>query len=229
MNRRYAVVAAVTAVSAWGLGSCAAGPSGQTVQQSSMWIHFDDASLVESAMVRGDLQRARRAAANLAEMEAVPGLPDSSDELLQRLRSQARAIASANRFQTAAEATGAMAATCGECHARYDGGPRLSRVPEPPDPAEVGHMVLHVWAADRMWEGLMIPSEGTWLVGARLLADHAVRVDGPYASPRANQLALEMKELGGEAVAATGSDARGRVLGAVLNSCATCHAELDIR
>lgn len=194
-----------------------------------MWIHFDDATIVESAMVRGDLQRARRAAANLSEMEAVPGIPDSSEELLERLRSQARAIALASGFRTAAEAAGAMAATCGECHARYDGGPRLSRVPEPPDADEVGHMVIHVWAADRMWEGLMIPSEGTWLVGARLLADHAVRVEGPYASPQANRLAREMEDLGAEAVAATGSEARGRVLGAVLNSCATCHAELDIR
>lgn len=186
-----------------------------------MWVHFGDVATIQLAMARGELDRARRAAERVEESRDIPGVPEGWDEDVEQLRRYAEAIRSARSFSVAAEAAAYMVASCGDCHVSHDVGPIFGDVPAPPEVGEVDHMVEHVWAADRLWEGLMIPSDQRWMAGARVLADHAVPMD--LLIQGTSPLGVQLKALGLEALGDGTLDQRAGRYARILNTCADCH------
>lgn len=190
--------------------------------EDRMWIHFRDAADVQMALVRGDLEETHRAARRMAATGDVSGVPADAQAELEAFRQRAREVAYASTLEEAAMAGARMAAACGSCHLSADAGPVFSGEGPPPPDDDVGHMVEHLWGADRMWEGLVTPSDELWRQGARMLAQHAVPMD--ILAPGTSGLGVEMKALGLEALNEATPQARATRYGEILGTCAGCHA-----
>lgn len=191
--------------------------------EDRMWIHFQDAARVQMALVRGDLDEARRAARRMAAPGGVTGVPVSAEVQLEQFRQRAREVAQASTLSDGTSAGAEMAAACGNCHIATDAGPVFSGEGPPPPDDDVGHMVEHLWGADRMWEGLVTPSDELWEQGAEMLARHAVPMD-ILMEPGTSALGVQMKTLGLEALNETTPRARASHYAEILNTCASCHA-----
>lgn len=219
---------AASAVVGSALTACAGSPPRASSTVQGMWLHFDAANRVQMAMVRGDLTSAREAARRVEATRTLSGIPEGSEARLEELRSYAHAIRTAPSYAMATEATARMAAGCGTCHAETMAGPSFTGRLDPPGEVagEVGHMVEHVWAADRMWEGLMLPSDERWEAGAVLLGDHPVPAES--FTPEMARIGERLVALSREAASTEGAVARARVYGRILEACGTCHAEAGI-
>jgi len=195
-----------------------------------MYGHFGHASEVQDAVIHGDLAAVRAPAQWLASHEAMEGLPKGSDAYLARLRQAAALAVEAPDVPAAARATAAIASACGACHGHYKVGPRFTPG-APPEQGEgtVGaHMIRHVWAADRMWEGLIGPSDASWNAGARGLSEAPLDpekvTDDQSRAPAAAELARRVHDLGARAERTTSREERAEVYGELLTSCSNCHS-----
>lgn len=209
--------------------SCVSGGRSQSPAALPMQQHWLAGKALHEAMADGDLTAARRAAAAIAEVDEIPGLLLEHGPYLQRMRDEAGAVAEAEKFDEAALATGRMAARCGDCHIRGGYGPTFEGSSVAPSGANgnVRHMTGHVWAMDRMWEGMIGPSIDRWKAGARVLADQPISAMG--MSPDVGLMAARVHELGSLALADENSQVRGERFGEILINCAGCHAELGIQ
>lgn len=136
-----------------------------------MQDHFTQATTMRDAVIRGDLQAARAAAKVLATREIAKDLPDDWRSHVAALRSAASAGVDAPSLDAIALVVGDVANACGGCHGAL-GGPKFAPG-EPPGPASgaAAHMARHVWAESRMWEGLVGPSEASWVKGTEAFSD----------------------------------------------------------
>jgi cytochrome c2 len=184
-----------------------------------MQAHYGRAIDVQRAVIAGDVHRAREAARALVTREpstwAAPLAPYA-----ERLREQAERIA-------AAGAAG-IAEACGSCHAAARSGPRLSVIttPEAGTGEVTSAMRRHAWAVERMWEGLIGPSEATWSAGAAALSQapmYVARIGQEALNEETQRLANEVRNTAISGQGATGQAERAGILGAVLGRCAACH------
>jgi len=207
-------------------------------EQSAAAEHMQDyltyMAIIRSSITMGLLDSARQPANWLATHEIHPDSPDSSEPYVEFMRSSARQIESAEDLETAASAVSMMAQNCGNCHSAsyvtvefgYD------QLPSAWSDSET-HMQRHQWAIDRLWEGLIGPSDAAWERGTAMLAEDALHVDElsiqvPAAEAEDLQkMAQEVHELGRAAVGLTSPTDRGRVSGRILSLCADCHTRLD--
>ncbi len=208
------------------LQACASGPGVGSPTDYQMWIHFEDARRIQSAIVAGDLGSARRAARSLAAVQGVAGIGPEGEPYVRRIVDLAGTIRDTPTFGEAAAATAELAAACGDCHSAFDGGPVFVHGPPPEDRGFTGHMILHSWAADRMWEGLLAPSLVMWRRGAEVFRDQPL--DAAVLTPAAMVYARRLHELGREAEGLADLERRAVQYGRILEQCAGCHAELGI-
>ena len=212
------------------LAACAT----NTPQQRHMQLHYQRVGEIESALIGGDLATARAAATWLAEHDEVSGLPESGTPWLATMRSTARTLASATDEVGAANAAALMIKTCGDCHHATGKGPRMVVAPEPVEASTAmnTHVTRHRWAADRMRDGLIGPSDSAWNAGATVLAEQPIyQADvgmrtGNFAA--AEQLADRVMELGRRARATSDGYERASVYGEFLSTCAACHTAVGV-
>jgi mono/diheme cytochrome c family protein len=186
-----------------------------------MWLHFQDAGAVQTSVIVGDLDRARQAARRLAAEGEVSGVPAGAEIALAEFRDAARAVAAAESLEEAIGATSRMAQSCGDCHTAQRTGPVFQDVSEEPDFGDVGHMVEHIWAADRLWEGLVQPTSNGWEAGARVLAEHEIPMMELPAGT--SSLAVDLKSLGLDAMSDRTPEARSARYEQIVATCAACH------
>lgn len=219
----------IIAVLAAGLTGCF-----QPAGQSAMWQHFDAAGDAHQAVIRGDLGRAQAAGIFLSQNE-VPDLPPRSERLYEQLRTYAEQLSVASDVVAAANAAADMAGTCGECHREYGPGPSFSGRGVPPEGGlDVSHeMRRHAWAAGRLWEGLIGPSDPAWRSGAAVLRDAWMMPEwlGEETDAALVVRAMEttVRDLGSAALGAHGTDDRKAVYAQLITTCARCHAIVQRR
>jgi cytochrome c553 len=86
-------------------------------------------------------------------------------------------------------------------------------------------MDRHAWAADRMWEGLIAPSDAAWHEGVSELATVPSKApkEQPALAPEFVRELREVRALGAEARRAHDASGRAALYARVLTTCAGCH------
>jgi len=198
-----------------------AGCAGNATIGERVFDHFSRAGQIPTALISGDLEAARRPASWLADHEGFEDLGPDAEPWVARIRTEARAVADAPSLDAAADATGRLAAACADCHAAPDGAPRFrSAAAAPPVLTRGAHMMGHLWAMDRMWEGLVGGSDETWRAGARAISD--VEPEGFPGGGPAILLARSVHEQASDA-AGLEPAARPAAYAELVKTCASCH------
>jgi mono/diheme cytochrome c family protein len=193
--------------------------------------HFGMASQVRDAVVRGQLEQAEAPLVWLGQHGLASSMPATWRIHVERMQLTARRASSASTLAAAGQAVGQLAAECGACHATLRQGPEF----EPSDVNDLGptgaspalreRMHRQLWAIERLWEGLVGPSNAAWQAGA----DNLRQGHGHSRVPAPQQARLErVRGLGVEAGDAASRADRGQIYGRILAECGNCHASAGI-
>lgn len=200
--------------------------------QAKMAEHFGSSATMRRALVSGDLRAFRAAAATLSDKELSANLSDTWKPHLEDMRAAARRARDAKTMGTATRALADVGRACGGCHEKL-GGPKLT-VGAPPAGGSGAkpHMARHAWAAARLWEGLMAPSNESWTKGAEVFTDAPLApeaVAGPQSvPPEVNELAKRAHQSGTRAHTAKDATARTKAVADVYGTCVGCHTKLSV-
>jgi cytochrome c553 len=210
-----------------------AGPQTGAVSQefidAHMSAHYSLATAARDALFRGNLEGAREPLKWLAEHDSHPGMPPEAMPFVGEMKGAARVALNAKDLRGATNALATVATICGDCHVAMGKGPSFDTPLPPEDRTGVGwHMARHRWAADRMWEGMLQPSEVAWNLGVSAL-DETPLQEGempPHQDLSDDERAVadwlhEMGEFGRHMK----TDAsKAQYYGELLGNCASCHA-----
>ena len=198
--------------------------------QLHMADHYADLRLMERAMVKGDLAEVRDYATALVFDRADPQLAPWTANL-ERMRSAAEALSLAADVPEACRRAPVLAAVCGDCH--QETGAQLAFADDGP-PVDDGttpvRMARHQWAADRLWQALVAPSDAAWRDALAVLAATPLPADelGVDATAEVrDRLVARARLLQSTAKAVRpidGSRRRAEAYGELLRLCASCHA-----
>jgi hypothetical protein len=183
--------------------------------------HFAEVRHMERALLFGRLGGAKIFARSLARTDPRRDLDD-------RVRGIAVRIIDAPTADVALPLVAQLAAECAGCHVVSNATIEVASTAEPTDDGSVfARMERHQWAADRLWEGLVAPSEVRWREGLTILAQPPLPAEA-MTDDRSRYALVE--RLGGEltrratAAASAVGTTRGPAFAALLEVCAACHA-----
>jgi cytochrome c553 len=210
------------------VSGCSWGFGHGEVEPPEMHRQFSRTVELQTAVIQGDLGRAREAGAWLATHELIQPFPPEFDPYREEILEQASLISRADQLERIADHTGRIAVACGRCHEATTGGPHFVVAGGPPrGTPQAQQMITHLWALDRMWEGLVGPSHASWKAGAEALRE-AWRAD-PSLIPTSSAMGApkgpgaQLAGLAERALRAGAAEARGVVFGEVLATCRACH------
>lgn len=182
------------------------------------------------ATLRNDQPALRNFFQIVASREDLPGLSDQTRGLSRDPRIRAAKPGTSDVMVAAAGALGEIGGACGSCHKTRGKGPTYepAEAPEIVDDV-VAHMARHQWAVDRMWEGLMAPSDERWALGVNALHDHPLDAQA-LTSPEAGKSPADyldwwIHQRGPDTATAAAPEQRGKVYADLMAACAACHAE----
>ena len=191
--------------------------------------HYENVGRLHTEAAAGRLRGVHTVASELLARESGEGLPDHLASHVDELRTYAALAARAPDPTSAASAVARVAAACGSCHKSTKRGPTYEVRTGPPgaDNALATRMIRHTWAADRLWDGLVGPSDESWRAGASVLRDaplftDALTQDVAQYEP-VTKLAWTVHELGARANSARDQSVRAALYGELLGTCASCH------
>jgi hypothetical protein len=195
-----------------------------------MGYHFAAASDARDAVIRGDASGALGSLSWLAtHHEDAKAAPPSWKPYLERMQQAALSARDAESLGEAARGVASLAATCGACHSALAAGPRPQ--PRATAQAEAGGkptyafdlnptMHQHAWAAQRLWEGLIAPSEAAFSEGMAALRD--LDVNRKLADNLRIHLA-RIRALGAPTAEPRDPDWRVGLYAQVITECGGCH------
>jgi cytochrome c553 len=195
-----------------------------------MKAHFVRAMKMQDAVLSGNLGAAQVQARWLASHDKEEA-PEGWHPYLKTFQTQASAVANAASIDDAAAAVAQIARACGDCHAANHAKPKFGSSPVIGKAANVkAHMTAQLEALDRLWDGLVIPSDKAWTEGAGLLAHVAVpqkalQKEGLDKADSATLLAETLRRLSSSAAKAGKSD-RPQTYAQLLTTCVACHVSV---
>lgn len=196
-----------------------------------MHDHYDAVIKIQSAVIAGFLEDTREPARWLLEHDAPAGLPESWEMHVEEMRSAARATLEAQDLESAASATASLGLACGGCHVANDVSVEFKETGRPSDKEKSRpHMQRHQWAADRMWEGLIGPSDRWWSRGANLLFEAPLKptdLGDETGDDVTLVMARRIHQLAANATAVTDINEKAEIYAEFLANCAVCHQALD--
>ena len=198
------------------------------VLAAHMKDHFYKATEMQVAVINADLAALREPAEWMANHASSAAMPEEWSPHAEAMHAAAMQAAEAADLETAAFATATMATECGNCHQALQAEVAFAVDEAPPAGADAtSHMLRHVWASGRMWEGMIMPSGVVWDGGAEVLSESPLAPSEISADIEvlAEVSALEesVHALGTGAVGLTEQADRANVYGQFLTSCAACH------
>lgn len=217
----------------WVVGGCSWGVQENSGEIPAMHRNLSRTVDIQTGVILGDLEQAQAAAEWLLSRQDQSSFPPNAKAFEDGMVEHASAISSAADIRTAAVHTGRLAATCGSCHQATGGGPSFVVGTEArAGDSQESLMIRHLWAVDRMWEGLVGPSEEAWRAGARALAETqpilAKELRASGSIQRLEGLLGEVNLLAHEALEVSGLAERADVYGRMLATCYRCHAPTGV-
>jgi len=191
-----------------------------------MHENFDLLRAIEKLLIHGKLDDAKSLAAAIAEAPDEPGLGAWNAQAV-RVREAAAQLSRAVDIAAACRLEAELAGACASCHDAAGARPEFTwpgRTPADDGTVEK-RMARHVWATDRMWEGVVGASDESWRAGLAVLAEAPLA--GTKTTPERITHARTLQRLAAGALSdqlATSVAGRTRVYGELLTSCASCHA-----
>lgn len=187
---------------------------------------------IKSAIVAGKHEDVRESAVWLANHQTIAGLPADFEPYVAQMKTYARHVIESQDLVSAAVSVSKMAKTCGDCHLVTGVNLEFGYDQLPREDIEdvVTHMQRHQWAMDRMWEGLIGPSDNAWNRGVDMLLDvPLLPSDVTTATDNVTEIsniARRIHELASKGAGAMTTGARSELYGEVLGLCASCHTLL---
>jgi len=204
----------------------------QSMVAAEMHESLTRISTIKAAIVAGRLGDVRGPATWLADHETVAGLPADFEPFIARTKTYARHLIEAEDLVSAAEAVSKMAKTCGDCHLAngVDLEFGYDRLPRKDVEDVVTHMQRHQWAADRLWDGLIGPSNSAWNRGVDMLIDVPLAPEDVTTTTahfsEVDNITRRIHALGSIGTETVRTDARSELYSEVLSLCASCHTRL---
>jgi|GEM_PF-1648232 len=195
----------------------------------AMHEDYRAAADVVDAIVAGDLGRAAASAWDLAIPPDASRIPDSWEPWAEGVRIHAADIIVEDDPSAAAGHAAALLEQCGACHTAAAALIPFEREAEPAAASgSAARMMLHAWAADRLAEGLVGPSDQRWIAGAEALAvaplvpESVAGGDDPWLAD-AKRLAEEVGEIARVARDMKSPAQRRAAYASYLETCVACH------
>lgn len=195
------------------------------VTRYHMARHFGDLLDITHLLLAGKLDDARTRAFLLTRPPHDDGLAELAAES-QAVEDAATALRAAQSIPDACRLTAKVAEACASCHVHV---PLVLRPPAPPDepsaePTLAVRMQRHQWAADRLWEGVVMGDERRWRQGLEVLAMRPVPM--PKGDGLAHRLqAMALDSLGKLEQQSDTYATRARTYGEMLVTCTACHRQ----
>ncbi|HTR50355.1 MAG TPA: hypothetical protein VMJ10_06575 [Kofleriaceae bacterium] len=194
-----------------------------------MRAHFNDLREIEQLLVAGKLDDGRTRAYLLTREREIdePGLASWSDRA-RDVVDAATTLTKASKLDDALRREAQVAVACARCHAATQSRLDFAAAPVLPADRQTARtrMARHVWAVDRLWEGLVGADDARWSRGLAVLADDPLPFTPATDAPR---LASELQQLARAQLdkrATTLLEDRGAAYGEMLVRCAACHASV---
>ncbi|MDH4350943.1 MAG: hypothetical protein OEW56_07330 [Gemmatimonadota bacterium] len=194
--------------------------------------HYENAGRLYAEAAAGRLDGVRTEARELLARESGEGLPPKTASQVEELRAFATLASRAPDLGSAASAVARVGAACGSCHKSMKRGPAYEVPTGPPageTPVET-RMIRHRWASERLWDGLVGPSDESWHAGVGVLRDVPLFTDALTQDVEqydaVTKLAWTVHDAGARANSATTQAARADLYGELLGTCAACHSLL---
>ena len=192
-----------------------------------MQEHLEQITRIKTEVIRGNLAGTHRPATWLAQHEPSPEATILYVPFILSMQGHAAEILEATDIRAAAADVSAIATDCANCHVASEVNLEFGFDQEPSAWSDMqSHMQRHQWAVDRLWEGLIGPSDAAWSRGIRMLAEaplHGTEATWDESAADGDELARRVHELGREAATALLPHARAAVYGEMLGVCADCH------
>ncbi len=198
-----------------------------------MFAHFAIVTWGRDAVINGELEALRDPMNALARYDYAKIAPGGWMANVAQIQETAKLTASATSLEHAASGIAALARACGDCHQQKGKGPKFDLVAAEKAGANATavdtfreRMQRHIWATDRMWEGVTGPSDSAWNAGAHALVNLPTEIPSSRpVAPAVIAALLRVRELGTSAEEATTPSQRADVYGELLGTCASCHAQ----
>ncbi len=213
---RSATLVAVLAL--LGLGGGAPRTASRT--RHEMREHADDLRAIERHLIHGELELAQLRAYMLTR--STPTFAASTADAARELTLTARALASAPTIEDALRAEVQLVTACASCHQSHALATQTLPTRPPPDlPTVDAQMARHQWAAERLWDGIVRPSDADFKAGLYVLANTnllSLATDRPALARRLRDQAAAAYKRPPRELAA-----RAKTYGDVLLTCWSCH------
>lgn len=192
-----------------------------------MHEHSAKGAGMRDAVISAELPEVREYASWMLQHMDDPALPPEWEEHKRSMHDAAERAAFTVDVDVAARAVADVAAECGKCHDQLKDGPTISVGEAPSDDPSLGtRMKRHHWAAERLWDGLVGPSNEAWAKGAEVLASAPMTVEKiAFAGKEGDveRLMDEVHALAEQGKSTKGEEARAKLFGEFLTRCGKCH------
>jgi hypothetical protein len=191
-----------------------------------MTAHFAGAVELQTAIAHGRLADAQDQARWFVAHDM--DVPLEWRPYVDEMRDSAMRVVRARDVATAGMQLGRLGRACSSCHEAESASIAFPHVPLPSDEATLAtQMARHEWAAARLWEGLIGPSDQLWQQGARVMATARLDVaKSMHAKPNADvaELAERLREQTTQAIGIMDRASRAQLYGELMDTCASCHS-----
>jgi cytochrome c553 len=180
--------------------------------------HFSDLVEITHLLLVGKLEDARTRAFLLTKPPKDPDIARASKPVIDA----AEELGEAQSIDAACRLTAKVAAACAGCHVQIPIVLRAPAKPEEPsaEPRIDVRMQRHQWAADRLWEGVVMGDAQRWRDGLQVLAMQ------PVPMVMGDGLAHRLQAQAQGALDRLGTDTyetRASAYGEMLVTCSECH------
>lgn len=190
-----------------------------------MHENFGLAHELERNLIAGRLDDAKLLARGLAQAPDESGFAAFAKHAAQ-VRVHAAAIERAKTLDEALGHDAQLLGACASCHVATSAQPEFRRwPPEPTDTSTIpARMTRHLWAAERLWEGMVGDADASWRAGLDMIA--ATPLPNSELDAARQPFAKKLQALAAEArKRPTSIDlaTRTTTYADILRTCAACH------